>query len=321
MAQSITFIDGIPKDTSFSFGSETIKIQKNYPQAVPVYFYKSENVVLHENIVYSTIGKRNLHLDVFLPIYKEDRNGIAVIIIHGGGWRTGDKKMEWPTANYLASKGFVTATVEYRLSPEAKYPAGIHDLKNSIKWLKANAEEFDVDTNKIVVYGCSAGGQLAAFLGTTGGLKKFEDSNFYAKSTSIVNAVVNIDGIVDFTHPAESNKDSDPLKLSAGKAWFGVSFEDDPTKWIEASPINYVCAKTPPFIFINSSQERFHAGRDYMIEKMNHYDIFSEVHTIKNTPHTFWLFKPWFDELMIYAVNFIEKIFDITKKLPEANTN
>ncbi len=316
-AQTITFIDGIPKDTSFTLQGEIKKIQKDYPQAVPVEFMKSENVILHENMVYSRIGKRNLHIDLFTPLNKNVQKRIAVIIIHGGGWRTGDKKMEWPAANYLASKGLVAATVEYRLSPEAKYPAGIFDLKNSIKWIKSNAGEFCIDTNKIVVYGCSAGGQLAALLGTTNGLGKFEDDSLSSKHTSNVHAVVDVDGIVDFTHPAESNKDADPAKPSAGKAWFGVSFNEQPSKWIEASPINYVNSKTPPFIFINSSQDRFHAGRDYMIEKLNHYNIISEVRTIKNTPHTFWLFEPWFNEVMFHSVNFIEKIFGIKKELTE----
>ncbi len=310
LAQNISIIDGIPSDTSFTLNSETIKIRKEYPHAVPVHFKKSDNVFIEENIVYNRIGKRQLHLDLFKPIDCNNKKMTAIIIIHGGGWRTGNRKMEWPAANYLASKGFVCATVEYRLSPEEKYPAGIYDLKNSIKWLKANAEKYCIDTNKIAVYGTSAGGELAAFLGTTCGMKKFEDNNLGNKYSTKVNAIIDVDGIVDFTHPAESDKDKDPQKQSAGKAWFGVAFKDDPTLWIEASPMNYVNKNTPPVIFINSSQNRFHAGRDYMIEKMSHFKIYSEVNTIPNTPHPFWLFQPWFDELMNYTVNFLSKIFN-----------
>jgi len=121
--------------------------------------------------------------------------------------------------------------------------------------------------------------------------------------------IIDVDGILDFTHPAESNKDSDPLKPSAGKAWFGYSYKEKPELWMEASPFNYVTEKTPPILFINSSQDRFHAGRDYMIEKMNIYNIYSEVHTIPDTPHPFWLFHPWFKKTLDYTVTFLNRVF------------
>lgn len=307
-AQNIHIVNGIPRDTSFNLRSETKKVQREYPNAVPVKYLKSENVFLDENIIYNKIGERELHLDIFRPKNCAGKKLPAVIIIHGGGWRTGDRRMEWPTANFLASVGFVTTTVEYRLSPEKKYPSAIFDIKKSIKWLKANADKYFIDTNKIAVYGCSSGGQLATFIGVTAALKKFEDSNLGNEFSSKINAVINVDGIVDFTHPAESDKDKDIQKPSAGKAWFGSSFKDNPELWIEASPMNYVDAYTPPIVFINSSLERFHAGRDYMIEKMKHYNIYNEVHTIPNTPHAFWLFHPWFNELMKYTVDFLNKI-------------
>lgn len=309
-AQQFEYVDGIPRDTSFNTKSTEIKIKQSYPDVIVVESKTPENVVLHENIVYAKVSNREVHLDLFQPRERSDKKFAVVLIIHGGGWRSGDRKMEWPTAQHLAEKGFVGITAEYRLSPEAKYPAGIFDLKNAVRWIKANAENYFIDTNKIAVYGCSAGGELAAFLGTTGNQKKFEGENLYKNFSAKVNAVIDVDGILDFTHPAESDKDNDPSKPSAGKAWFGVSYKDDPSPWIEASPMNYVDDNTPPFCFINSSNERYHAGRDYMIEKMNHYKIYSEVHTIPNTPHPFWLFHPWFDEMLDYMVNFLSKVFN-----------
>jgi pectinesterase len=157
------------------------------------------------------------------------------------------------------------------------------------------------------VYGCSAGGTLASFLGTTGDMKKFEGSAGYSENSSRVQAVVDVDGVLDFTNPAESAKDEDPKKPSAGKLWFGASFKEKAELWKEASPINYVDVKTPSMLFVNSSLERFHAGRDEMIAQLNRLKIYSEVRTIPDTPHPFWLFHPWFDKASGYIVRFLDK--------------
>ncbi len=87
-------------------------------------------------------------------------------MIHGGGWRSGFKEMEKPMALFLASKGFIAVTVEYRLSGEAKYPASILDIQKAIRWLVVHSKEYNINTKQIVLYGCSSGGQIAALLGT-----------------------------------------------------------------------------------------------------------------------------------------------------------
>ena len=115
--------------------------------------------------------------------------------------------------------------------------------------------------------------------------------------SSIVQAVIDVDGILDFTDPAESGKDNDPEKPSVGKLWLGYSYKENPKIWEDASPINYVNENTPPFLFINSSIDRFHAGREVLIEKLNRYNTYSEIHTFPDTPHPFWFFHPWFQTL------------------------
>jgi pectinesterase len=299
----------IIKDTSFNTKSTAAKIAKDYPHAKVVNALVPEYVTAKYNVEYAVRGNRKLKMDIFLPARGNNKNFPFVMIMHGGGWRSGDKSMEWPTAIYLAKNGYVAATVEYRLSGEAKYPAAVYDLKEAIRWIRKNAKEFEIDTNRIAVSGTSAGGELAAFLGTTGGIRKFEGDGDAKNFSSSVHAVVDIDGIVDFKHPAESGKDTDPLKPSAGKAWFGASFKENSLIWEEASPIVYVNEKTPPILFINSSLDRYHAGRDEMITKLNKLNIYSEVHTIPETPHPFWLFHPWFDEAMTYMLNFLNKVF------------
>jgi pectinesterase len=299
---------GIPRDTSFTLNNTVPKVYKQYPHARLVVATLPVGVAARENIVYARYGKRELHLDLFSPRVKANALAPGVILIHGGGWRSGYRQMEWPMAQLLAANGYVTATAEYRLSIEARYPAGVYDLKRAIRWMRANAARYNIDPHKIAVYGCSAGGTLAAFLGTTGDVKKFERSVGNIENSSKVQAVIDVDGVLDFTDPAESAKDDDPKKPSAGKSWFGASYKEKPDLWKEASPINYVDVNSAPILFVNSSLERFHAGRDEMIGQLNKLRIYSEVHTIPDTPHPFWLFHPWFEEASGYIVKFLDKI-------------
>ncbi|MFA7228669.1 MAG: alpha/beta hydrolase [Melioribacteraceae bacterium] len=307
IAQSSKKEIAVPRDTSFTFHSAIEKILKEYPYARPV-FVDSAEVSEKKNIVYCLMNGRELHLDLFSPVKRSVKKLPAVLLVHGGGWKSGARSMEMPMAMRLASSGFVAATVEYRLSPEAKYPAAIYDFKSAVRWLRANSDEFNIDSNKIAIYGCSSGGHLASFIGATNGIVRFEGDNGNSSNSSSVQAVVNIDGILDFTDPAESGKDNDPAKPSAGKLWLGYSFKENPALWIEASPLTYAGVSTPPILFINSSIERFHAGREAFIQKLRDLDIYSEVHTIPDTPHTFWLFNPWFEETAELILSFLGKI-------------
>jgi acetyl esterase/lipase len=299
----------ISSDTSFNSKSTAQKVYKQYPNVKLAEPKLPEGVSVKENLIYTSYGDRDLHLDLFSPIKKDKKPYPAVILIHGGGWRSGDRSMEVPMAQFLAVHGYVTATVEYRLSMEALYPAAVHDLKAAVRWMRANASKYNIDSKKIAVYGCSAGGQLAALLGTTNGIKKFEGTGGNLKYSSDIQAVVDIDGVLNMADPNESAKDTNPDKPSAAKLWFGASYKEKPELWNEASAISYVNKRTVPMLFVNSSLPRFHAGRDTVIQKLNELKIYSEVHTIENTPHPFWLFHPWFDEASNYILKFLDKIF------------
>lgn len=293
------------RDTSFTIYSAYEKIKNDYPFVKPAKV--NESVVSIKNIVYYKEGKRKLHLDLFMPKIIENKLA-CIIIIHGGGWRSGHKEMEWPLASELASKNFITATVEYRLSTEALYPAAVLDIKYAIMWLKINANKYNIDTNKIVLMGQSAGGHLAALAGVTTGVKKFEPD--LKKFSTRVSAIIDVDGVLDMTTPSESGKDTIPSKPSAAKQWLGFTYKEKPELWKEASPLNYINKNTPPILFINSSLPRFHAGRDEAIEKMSKLNIYSEVYTIENTPHTFWLFHPWREKVVTIVVDFLNSVFN-----------
>lgn len=312
----------IPRDTSFTPYMAWIKIKKEFPQTEIVKPKLPEGVLAQENLVYSVLpetefGRRELHLDLFRP--EKPGKYPALLLIFGGGWRSGNKSMQTPMAQQIAAHGYVTACVEYRLSPEALYPAAVYDIKAAIRFLRTNASEYSIDPDKIAISGSSAGGQLAALVGSTSGVKKFDKEISLRQAqgkkkkrkkpvSTKIQAIIDMDGILDFRAPAERTKDTDPAKKSAGAWWFGKTFQEAPDLWIEASPIEYIGKNTPPMLFINSSLPRFHYGRDSAIVILNKYHIYSEVHSIPDTPHPFWLFHPWFEPTVEYMLNFLNRI-------------
>ncbi|SNR30937.1 alpha/beta hydrolase [Lutibacter flavus] len=287
-------------DTSYSVYSSFIKYKKKFPQIKIVKPQTFENVVVKKEIVYKEIGERKLHLDAFYN--NSEQLKPAVILIHGGGWRSGNKSHMIPLAQSLASKGYACFTVEYRLSLEAKFPAGIHDVKRAIQFIKANADNYNINTAKVAVLGSSSGGQMAALIGTTNNNPAFEEINNNYIQSSNVQAIVDLDGVLAFKHPESSEGEM------AG-FWLGGNSTEKLETWMNASALTHTDKNTPPILFIGSQYPRFLAGRDDMIKILDKHGIFNQVESIENSPHTFWLFQPWFKETELYISTFLDKIF------------
>lgn len=294
-------------DTSFSNYSAYQNSKKSHLLIEYVPDKMLYTVVENHAIIYSTIEKRTLLLDVFSPKKTAKKVLPAILIIHGGGWRSGNRTQHHQLARRLADLGFVCFTPEYRLSTEALYPAAIHDLKTALRWVRANAKTYNVDTNRIATLGFSAGGELAAFMGVTAGNPNFEGKNGNLDHSSMVQAIVVIDGILAFIHP-ESVEGDDSKSTSAATYWFGYSKKDNPQLWEEASPLAHVGKKTPPTLFLNSSVDRMHAARDDFRKVLDQYQIYSEVHTFPDSPHSFCLFNPWFEPTVKYVAEFLGRV-------------
>jgi len=289
----------IPVDTSYTIYSTFSKLIKEYPYIIPVEAKLPANVKALYNITYKSypLNKRELKLDLFNPSDIKEKLPL-IIFIHGGGWSSGSKEMEWYSAMYLASKGYITAAVEYSLSPATLYPAALYDILAAAEMLIRN-DSYNIDSTNVILLGESAGGHLASLAGTN-----FNNGFRYR-------AIINIDGVMDLTTPSESGKDTIAGKPSAVKKWLGYSFKDKPELWKEASPLNYISKESPPFLFINSAVPRFHAGRDETIKKLNEYGIFSEVYNLEETPHSFWLFHPWIDATLDIVDRFLKKVIAV----------
>src|SRR5688572_11846598 len=167
----------IPRDTTYTVWSTYQKLQKQYPQIVVVKPFQIANIVERYDVPYIAVGhsnaQRELKADLFYP-KKIKQKLPAVVLVHGGGWRSGDKSMNTPLAQQLARNGYFVMSVEYQLSLEARYPAAVYNLKAAIRWLRRNADELHLNENYIAIIGGSAGGQLASLIGATNDNPQYE---------------------------------------------------------------------------------------------------------------------------------------------------
>lgn len=289
MPLSTMLVAQVPRDTSYTLANTVAKHRKYYPQldvqgVMPV---SPESVDISFAAPYKALDDRELTANLFSP--KEITRAPAVLLIHGGGWRAGLPELMTPIAEQLAVSGYFVMVPEYRLSLEAAYPAAVEDLKDAISWMKEHQSSLDIDSNRIAVIGCSAGGQLAALLGTTTPLK----------------AIVDIDGVLAFKHP-----DSEEGTMAA--QWLGGSYEEKPGIWEEASALAHVSRSTPPTLFLASKYPRFLAGHQEFMDVLNVSGVYTEMVQLDNAPHSFWLMTPWFEPTIKYIIDFLNKTLQRT---------
>ena len=307
----------VPRDTSFTTWSTYLKVRKKHPEVRLAAPQLPQGVKAMENVVYqhfdsTAFGPRDLHVDIYRP--DNDEILPAMIMIHGGGWNSGDKTLQRPMAMQIAKAGYVTVPVEYRLIPEALYPAGLHDIKAVVRWLRANASLYGVDPDKIAVSGCSAGAQLATLVGVTNGLASHEGSEGdYTSVSSDVQAVVNMDGIATFVSEENIADARHRLEtkgqMPVNALWLGGLYEDATDNWNHASALNWISKSSAPVCFISSGLPRYSDGREKLCEAYTALGITTQRNSIPVDVHPFWFFHPWFESVVDYAVTFLDRQF------------
>lgn len=286
------------KDTSYTIHSAYHKLVKKYPNISIAKSGVQDLVKIDRDIVYKSIGKRDLVCDVYRPI--EVKGSIpGVLLIHGGGWKTGDKQMMKALAEKIAAEGYLVVCPEYRLSAESTYPAAVIDLFSAIRWMRKERNSFGLNPEKIAVAGCSAGGQLAALMGSSYKKNIYKDNCLDTIDQSI-QLVVDIDGVLAFKHPM-----SEEGKMASD--WLGGNYEAIPGTWEEASAMFQVNESTPPTLFIGSSYPRFLAGREEYQATLKEFGIPSEFKAFSDAPHSFWLMNPWFEPTMNWVIGFMNE--------------
>ena len=178
-----------------------------------------------------------------------------MVCIHGGGFRAGTRQSYLPIAYYLAQHGYVAATVTYRLSPMAQFPAPVEDVKAAVRFLRANAARFHVDPDRIGTVGGSAGAHLALMLGVTGGVAEFEGSGPNLDRSSRVQAVVNFYGPTDFTKSYEPGKSVDAAEVLP--MFLGGDLEHNRPEHVRASPLYWVSPDDAPTLTVHGTKDNY----------------------------------------------------------------
>ncbi|GAB3015883.1 hypothetical protein GCM10027051_19930 [Niabella terrae] len=304
-AQSRAGITG-KRDSSYNTASAFAKDRRYHPQIRIANLEVGPAVKSIKDLIYCSRGNRRLQTDVFYPA--AHGNHMALIFVHGGGWRSGNRQQHHALAAALARRGYTVFTPEYRLSTEALFPAAVLDLKAMVRWVRSQSAVYGLDSNCIAIGGFSAGGELAAFLGVTNHLAEFEGRDCLPELSATVNAVLDIDGTLSFVHP-ESGEGDDRKGPSAATRWFGYSKKENPELWERASPLHYADKQAVPTLFLNSSVARMHAGRDDYRKILQQAGIYTEVHEFADSPHSFCLYHPWFEPTVNYMDRFLQRVF------------
>lgn len=209
----------------------------------------ADTVEIIPRIEIGTGGDHTILATVFRPKAPSDRPRPGIVFIHGGGWKSG--KAYNTFGAWLAERGYVVASIGYRLNTEAKWPAQIEDCKLGVRWLRANAAKYGVDPDRIGAYGTSAGGHLAACVGVMQDAPALEGTGGWEGTNSKVQAVVALNPPTDLT--------GDWMPASPPPKWveelFGVPRESRPDLWKQASPAQNVQPGAPPFFIAHGEND------------------------------------------------------------------
>jgi len=208
------------------------------------------------NIPFGKGGRRVLYLDVLRPRERPAHAMPALVWIHGGAWREGNKESGIPRLLPFGQRGYFCASIEYRLSQEAVFPAQIEDCKCAIRFLRAQTVRFQVDAGRIGVWGPSAGGHLAALLGTTADRFELEGRGGWPYYSSRVQAVCDWFGPTDLlqmdaggSNTVHNAPDSPESQL------IGAPIQERPDLAARASPITCVSGEEPPFLIMHGDAD------------------------------------------------------------------
>jgi len=252
---------------------------------VPKQHKSSKSTTVHRNLFYVTKGHPRQTLDLYLP--QTGQNWPLLIWVHGGAFRTGSKKHQVPRSYF--AEGYAVASINYRLSQHALFPAQIQDCKAAVRWLRANAERFGFDPDRIGVWGASAGGHLVAMLGTTGETESFEiGENLHVSSR--VSAVADYFGPTDFcqmdAHSLPEGMGHDTAD-SPESELVGGPIQENKDRVAQANPITYITPNAPPFLIVHGDQDPLvpHHQSRLLEEALKRAGVPVQFYTVKGGGH------------------------------------
>jgi acetyl esterase/lipase len=277
-----------------------------FGQENPVLKYFPKGTVLHSNIAYNNDTIQKHLLDIYLPSTPSKKMPL-VIFIHGGGWLSNDKYADMGymknTVSEIVNKGYALASIDYRWSTQAVFPAQAQDCNKAIGWLYDNANKYGFDRSNFVLMGFSAGGHLASLIG----LSNNNNINEFIMPGS--KKAFAFKGVIDFYGPADLMlfpRNDDPT--SPESILIGATPLSRPDLSKKASPINYVDKNDPPFLIIHGEKDDMVSPKQSQLLSswLNVHGVQNELIIVKDAPH----YGDMFDtpELRNRVMNFLESV-------------
>ncbi len=250
-----------------------------------------------QEVTYARYGNRTLEMDIYRP--KGEWGALpALVCIHGGGWAKGDRTSHAKIAQALAARGYVAATISYRLSGEAPFPAQIHDCKAAVRFLRANAKTYGINPDQIGAIGLSAGGHLTALLATSGNVKELEGNGGHAQFSSTIQAAVPMGAQTDLL----SDRTREISAIEArGKIWrqfLGGALADQPATYRLASPLHHLDKADPPVWLITGQNDDPSTHATAFRQRMQQLGLQSDLTIIPDAPHAFIGRQVWFNQMI-----------------------
>ena len=208
--------------------------------------------MMHEEIVYAVVKERTLKLDLHLP---SQQSGPLIVYVHGGAWREGSKR-DIPLLA-LVKAGYAIASVDYRLTPEAPFPANVHDIKVAIRFLRAKQADYRLDAENVVIAGSSAGGHLAALVGVTNGSAYHEgEVGSHLDQSSAVQGILSYYGASNLTTIlSQSTPQGLKMRVPALELLLDGQPQDKPELAQRASPVFQLDKADPPLFLIHGGAD------------------------------------------------------------------
>lgn len=247
-------------------------------------------VTVETDVVYATVSGRDLLCDVYTPP-EEVRNGAAVLLLHGGSWRTGEKSQLRGYGILLGREGYLCVASEYRLLPE-RWPAQIHDAKAALRWVRSNAVRLRVDPARVAVEGNSAGAHLALLLAGTAGRDDFAGEANLGVSDEVAAVVAVYPPTLLLPSTRTTNEGGRMMQEIFGEG-------EEGRRAAEAfSPISHAGPHFPPTLLIHGTADKTvpHRASMLMFDKLHEAGVPVDLHLFAEQPHAFDI-KPGFGRL------------------------
>lgn len=256
----------------------------------------NEAIESYPDLVFATYGDRKMQLDLFRPKDVEGKLP-AIICIHGGAWWKGERLNHAHIAKALATRGFVTATISYRLSGELPFPAQIEDCKAAVRWMRANAEQYGIDPNFIGATGSSAGGHLTNLLATSGDVTELEGSGGNADFSSSIQAAAPMGAQSDLETERIRLRSLDP-KAAFYPQFLGGTQEAAPETYRMASPRHHLDKNDPPIFYLTGELDDPSTHAEAIRADLESFNIPTGLHILSGAPHPFLTKQAFFNEAL-----------------------